>query len=194
MRTQILVLALAALVAVPPTLGAQAALPPKDQQIAAAILPLPQEYRANAQVLGYEAPDKLSVIRPGRGMVCLAHNPRATTFHVACYHESLEPFMARGRELRATGVKDPEVDSVRFREVRSGTLKMPNGPAALFSLTGGTYDVKANAAPGARRLYVVYVPFATGASTGLPERPAGSQPWIMFPGTPKAHIMFTATM
>jgi hypothetical protein len=34
----------------------------------------------------------------------------------------------------------------------------------------------------------------TGASTGLPEKPHGSDPWIMFPGTPKAHIMFTVGM
>jgi hypothetical protein len=43
-------------------------------------------------------------------------------------------------------------------------------------------------------LYVVYIPGATGASTGLAERPKGTDPWIMFPGTPKAHIMFSATM
>ena len=26
------------------------------------------------------------------------------------------------------------------------------------------------------------------------EKPNGTQPWIMFPGTPKAHIMFTPSM
>jgi hypothetical protein len=172
----------------------QTTLPSKDDQIAAAILPLPKDQRATARVLGYESPDKLTIIRPGSGMVCLSSNPRSTTFHVACYHEAMEPFMARGRELRSQGVKDPEVDSVRFREVRSGKLKMPAGATVLYSLTGGSFDAQANAAPGARHLYVVYIPFATGASTGLSERPVGMQPWIMFPGTPKAHIMFTPGM
>lgn len=178
------------------TLGAQGTTspPPRNEQIAAAVLPLPQELRAGARVLGYGADGALLPLREGKGMTCLANNPKADRFHVACYHEALEPFMARGRELRAQGVKDPEVDSVRFREAKSGKLKLPDGPAALFSLTGGAFDAKANAAPGARHLYVVYIPYATAASSGISERPAASGPWLMFPGTPKAHIMFTMGM
>ena len=168
--------------------------PTREQQIAAAVLPLPQELRAGARVMGYGSDGALSVLREGKGMTCLASNPKLERFHVACYHDSLEPFMARGRALRAQGVKDPEVDSVRFRESKSGKLKLPDGPAALFSLTGGAFDAASNAAPGARHLYVVYVPYATAASTGLSERPAASGPWLMFPGTPKAHIMFTGSM
>ncbi len=171
-----------------------AGAPGREQQIASAVLPLPQELRAGARVMGYGADGTLSVLREGKGMTCLASNPKLERFHVACYHESLEAFMARGRELRAQGVKDPEVDSVRFRESKSGKLKLPNGPAALFSLTGGAFDATTNAAPGARHLYVVYIPYATAASTGLSERPTSSGPWLMFPGTPKAHIMFTGSM
>jgi hypothetical protein len=105
----------------------------------------------------------------------------------------MEPFMARGRALRSEGVKGDQVDSVRFREVREGRIKMPNA-AALYSLTGGAFDAKSGAAPGAKQLYVVYMPGATAASTGLSERPVGSQPWLMFGGTPKAHIMFSGAM
>jgi hypothetical protein len=177
-----------------PAIHAQKTPPPKDVQIAAAVLPLPEAARATARVLGYVTAGKLSVLREGSGMVCLAHNPDAEQFHVACYHETMEPFMARGRELRAQGTTGTQVDSVRFREAKSGQLKLPGGPTALYSLTGGTFDAAANTAPGARHLYVVYIPYATGASTGLPERPRGTQPWIMFPGTPKAHIMFTPGM
>ncbi|MGQ0765234.1 MAG: hypothetical protein ACT4OZ_06170 [Gemmatimonadota bacterium] len=167
---------------------------PRDEQIAAAVLPLPEGARASARVLGYVTAGKLQVIREGSGMVCLAHDPAAEQFHVACYHEAMEPFMARGRELRSQGVTGTQVDTVRFREAKGGQLKIPEGPTALYSLTGGSFDPKAGTVTGARHLYVVYIPYATGASTGLPERPLGSQPWIMFPGTPKAHIMFTPTM
>jgi hypothetical protein len=173
---------------------AQSSAAPKDVQIAAAVLPLPEQLRPSARVLGYTADGKLSVLREGKGMVCLAHNPARPQFHVACYHEAMEPFMARGRELRANGTPEIQVDTVRFAEVKSGKLKMPDGPSALYSLTGGTFDAVTGAANGARRLYVVYIPGATGASTGLSERPRGSDPWIMFPGTPKAHIMFTPSM
>ena len=102
--------------------------------------------------------------------------------------------MARGRALRASGVKGALVDSARFKEVKEGKLKMPKSPATLYQLFGGTFDSVKNEVSGAKALYVVYIPFATGASTGLAEKPSGTQPWIMFPGTPKAHIMFTPVM
>jgi hypothetical protein len=169
--------------------------PPPAQQIAAAVLALPPGLRADATVLGYGADGKLVEIRKGTGtMICLANDPKGGDFHVSCYHNSMEPFMARGRALRATGVKGAEVDSVRFREVREGKLHMPKNPATLYQLFGGTFDPAKNEITGAKALYVVYIPFATGATTGLAEKPSGTQPWIMFPGTPKAHIMFTPAM
>ena len=104
--------------------------------------------------------------------------------------------MARGRALRAAGVKGPQVDSVRFKEVAAGTLPMPRGPAALYTLTAphGHYDPVSGQVAGARPLYVVYIPFATAQSTGLSARPVRDAPWVMFPGTPKAHIMFAPDM
>jgi hypothetical protein len=166
----------------------------REEQIATAVLPLPAEMRAGARVMGYGADGKLSVIRDGRGMTCLARDPKQETFHVACYHEGMEPFMARGRSLRAEGVTGAQVDSVRFREVASGKIRMPTLPSALYSLTGGSFDAQSGTVKGSRHLYVVYVPFATSSTVGLPEKPNGGQPWLMFPGTPKAHIMFTASM
>jgi hypothetical protein len=173
---------------------AQGAIPPKDEQIAAAVLPLPENLREGARVIGYDPAGKFVTLREGKGMVCLSQYPKEPRFHVSCYHESLEPFMARGRELRAAGTPETQVDTVRFAEVKSGKLKVPNGPAALYQIFGTGYEPSTQAVKEARRLYVVYVPGATGASTGLPERPRGNDPWLMFPGTPKAHIMFTATM
>jgi hypothetical protein len=171
------------------------AIPPAEQQIAAAVLPLPANMRSAAAVLGYTPDGKLGKLRAGtNGMTCLASDPKAAQFHVACYHESMEPFMARGRALRASGVKDPDVDSTRFREIAAGTLKMPTHPAALYSLTGGTFDAAAGTATGARALFVVYMPGANTATTGLQEQPVVGAPWIMFPGTPKAHIMFVPKM
>jgi hypothetical protein len=174
------------------TLAAQA---PPEQQIAAAVLSMPANLRADATVLGYGADGKLVEIRKGTGpMICLASDPKAEQFHVSCYHNSMEPFMARGRALRAAGTTGAQVDSVRFREVREGKLPMPKAPATLYQLFGGTFDAAKNEVTGARALYVVYIPFATGATTGLAEKPSGTLPWIMFPGTPKAHIMFTPAM
>jgi hypothetical protein len=171
--------------------------PSAEQQIAAAVLPAPADLRAGATVWGYAPDGKFIKLRPGQGaLVCLASDPKADQFHVACYHRSLEPFMARGRALRAHGVTGDRVDSVRFAEVRAGKLRVPRQPAVLYTLTGpkGSFDPSTGTAPTARPLFVVYVPFATAKSTGLSAAPIEGSPWIMLPGTPKAHIMFQPGM
>ena len=83
---------------------------------------------------------------------------------------------------------------MRFREARDGKLELPKGPASLYSLTGGTFDPTKGTAEGAAPLYVVYIPYATPASTGLSDHPISDGPWLMLPGTPKAHIMFVPKM
>lgn len=189
----------AALLLAPAAVTAQsgAAPSPPAVQVASAVAPLPEEFRADATVLGYaEGRPGLTPLRRGEGpFVCLADDPSDERFHVACYHSALEPFMARGRELRARG-RAEEADSVRNAEIRAGRLSMPGHPAALYSLTGppSSLDPASGRVTGARPLYVVYIPFATAASTGLPTKPAPNTPWLMFPGTPRAHIMFVPEM
>jgi hypothetical protein len=172
--------------------------PPAAQQIAAAVLPLPPEFRADAKVLGYQASaHQLVTLRAGKGpFTCLADDPAAKEFHVACYHQSMEPFMARGRALRASGVTGDRVDSMRFAEVRAGKLAMPKQAAAMYQLFGppDAFDASTGTAAKAQSLYVVYMPGATTTSTGLSAKPAEGTPWIMFPGTPKAHIMLQPKM
>jgi hypothetical protein len=192
---------MAGLAITPASLAAQAETPapaPDAEQITAAVLPLPAEFRENARVLGYHGGEhKLVPLREGTGpFTCLASDPANKGFHVACYHQSLESFMARGRALRASGVKGDQVDSARFKEIRTGKLKMPAQPAALYTLTGpaGSFNPATGTTSGARALFVVYIPGATTASTGLSAKPAEGTPWIMYPGTPKAHIMFVPKM
>ena len=192
--------------AIPTVLHAQAAKqagaaadvspPPAAQQIAAAVLALPNEYREGAKVLGYRAGTKGFVtLREGKGpFTCLANNPAGKMFHVACYHQTLEPFMARGRELRASGTPDSLVDTVRFAEVKTGKLAMPKQPASMYQLFGGTLDPATSTVKGSQPLFVIYISGATGATTGLSEKPSENAPWIMYPGTPKAHIMLTPKM
>jgi hypothetical protein len=181
------------------TLSAQApiAIPPVAEQVGKAVLPLPVEFRASATVLGYNADGKLVTLRQGSGaMICLADDPKQEPFHAACYQKELEPFMARGRSLRAEGVKGPQVDTVRFREIAQGKIKMPK-TGALWQLTGphtGIDLAAGTVSKEVRALYVIYIPGATPESTGIPTAGAQGSPWLMFPGTPKAHIMFVPTM
>jgi len=160
--------------------------PSAETQIAAAVRAAPSSMRSGATVLGYTDDLTLTTLRDGDGtLVCLADDPREEGFHVACYHESLEPFMKRGRELRRQGVT--AVDSVRRAEIKDGTLPYPDHPAALYNLSG-TYDAPADTVREASRLRVVYVPYGTAKTTGLPTKPKGG-PWLMEPGEPWAHIM-----
>lgn len=174
----------------------QPVVPPVAQQIAAAVLPLPADLRAGAMVMGYREAGKLVVLREGtNGMHCLALYVTRPDFHVACYHAGLEPFMARGRELRASGVTGAQVDSTRFKEVREKKLPMP-AMGTLYSITTKkeNFDAATNKVTGSNLLSVIYVPNATPESTGITAQPRADGPWLMFPGTLKAHIMMTGTM
>src|SRR5438128_5732862 len=98
--------------------------PPADQ-IASALLAAPQERRADATVLGYNAKGEVVTLRKGSNeMICLADDPADKTFSVACYHKDLEPFMARGRELAAK-FKGKERHEERWKEVQDGKVPMP---------------------------------------------------------------------
>jgi hypothetical protein len=165
---------------------------PVERQIAEAVSPLPEGLRSDATVLGYRA-GRLTELRDGtNGMICLADDPARAGFHAACYHRDLEPFMARGRELRARGLERAAVDSARQAEVEEGRLVMPEGPRALYSLTSDQeFDPAAGAAPAAGGLYVIYMPYATEASSGISATPARDRPWLMFPGTYRAHVMIS---
>lgn len=180
-------------------IAAQAATPTGTpgtaaEQIAGAVLAAPPELRDDATVLGYSPDGKFVELRKGTGgMVCLADDPKEARFHVACYHKSLETFMARGRELTAQGVSGSPRDSIRNADIIAGRIKMP-AAGGLYTLTAraGCYD----AATGKlcdhnNPVHSVYVPFASIETTGLLDHPTDEHtPYLMDAGTAKAHIMF----
>lgn len=160
-----------------------------EQHISAAVAPLPTQYRDGAEVR-FKDGDGWQTIREGNNeMICLGDEPNDDRFHVACYHESLEPFMERGRELRREGYDRDRMQEIREQEARSGELQMPEQAAALYSLTGESFDAQSNTVTNATPLFVVYMPYATLESTGLPAQAPRGQPWLMNPGMPWAHIM-----
>ncbi len=184
-------LACAALALVACQPGATAQEKPAEQQIAEALLALPESFRADAAVLGFSR-GELVVLREGTNeMICLTDTPGDDRWQVACYHKDLEPFMVRGRELRAEGKGADERRTVRFAEIDAGELEMPSYPAALYVLSGpeGAYDAATGAVNGASPRYVVYIPYATQEQTGISIEPSRERIWLMLPGTPGAHIM-----
>lgn len=176
---------------------AQQDIPPEEKQIKAAVSAAPEDIREGAKVLGYNEVGELVTLRKGTNeLICLADNPEEEQFHVACYHKDLEPFMKRGRELRAEGKFHKEVKEIRKQEIEAGKIPMPEKPMALYSLTASKegYDYSTDSIINASPLYVIYIPYATEKSTGIPPKPFGeSAPWLMNPGEPWAHIMISTS-
>lgn len=165
-----------------------------DALIATALMAAPEASRGNCKVIGYNMAGEFVTLREGDNeFIVLADDPNKDGFSAACYHKDLDPFMARGRALKAEGKKYQEIFDIREAEVKSGQLKIPTG-ATLHIYYGNKteYDPKTKKVDEAKLRYVVYMPWATAASTGLPERPmAANHPWIMNPGTHRAHIMIS---
>ncbi len=168
----------------------------QEQQITAALLAAPEDLREGARVLGWLPDGKVVELRAGANdMVCISDDPRDDQFEVSCYHETLEPYMARGRELRAQGVENTL--EPRWQEIKEGKLAMPAEPTTQYVLgghEGARFDPATGTAPGAVLRWNIHIPGATAESTGLTTKYAPGAPWIMYPGTPGAHIMIVPPM
>lgn len=169
-----------------PVLGGKTA----EWTVAAAALAAPLTLRDGAEVRAWTDDDRLVTLRPGtNGIICLADRPGDGRFQASCYHESLEPFMERGRELRRNGIEGEARNQARWEEIEAGTLPMPD-IAMVYNLGFPTeeFDPAATDPATGGRLHAIYMKHATPESTGLSATP-GDGPWLMFPGTPSAHVM-----
>ncbi len=168
-----------------------AEVPSTDHQIASSVQAAPEDRRADATVLGYDSSGQLGVLRKGSNdLHCLADRPDDDTFSVACYHKDLEPFMARGRELSGQGYKGEERHKIRWKDVDEGRVKMPREPRMLYVLTGKAYDAVPDEVLEPYLRWVIYTPYATPQSMGIPVTP-GNGPWLMYSGTAGAHVMIS---
>lgn len=160
--------------------------------VATALMAAPKELRSDCTVIGYNMRGEFVTFKEGtNNFMCLVDNPMQDGFNAAFYPKDLEPFMARGRALRAEGKTEQEIFDIREAEMKSETLKItPGSTLNIYYGPNTTYNPETSEVEGALRRYVVYLPWATSATTGLPESPdKPSDPWIMNPGTHRAHIM-----
>lgn len=166
-------------------------IPNKEFQLRTAVLAAPEHQRDSATVLGFNSKGEIVKIKEGSNEItCLADDPNKDGFSVAAYHNSLEPFMTRGRELKKEGLDFKQVFDKREEEVKAGILEMPD-KATLYVSTGKINEESGEIEDLYTR-YVIYIPFATEESTGMPQSPsAPGTPWVMNAGTHRAHIMIT---
>ena len=152
-----------------------------DEQISAALLPLPEDLRVGAAVIGYNTEGEQIVLRRGtNNFTCMADSP-APQFFVVCYPNIIAEYRARSDELLATGIPEHEYRDIVSAEIEAGKLNVPDR-AVIYYLSGVNLQ---NALP----LIAIYLPGATAESTGLSTVPNPFRPWLMFGGTAAAHIM-----
>lgn len=179
--------AMAALIALTMVFGPSEAA--AQDAIALAVAPIPTEAeQATAKVIRKQG-DEWVTLREGAGpFICVADDASDDRFHTACYHESLEPYMARGRELTAQGIAGRENVEMRMAEIEAGTLEMPAYAFlhAIYAAEGWSGDMDAVQ----RHQTVIYTPFATADDLGLPTT-ATRGAWLMGAGTANAHVMIT---
>ncbi len=157
--------------------------------VALAVAPLSSEgEQATAKVIQKQGSEWVTLREGSGAFICIADDPGDERFHSSCYHASLDPFMARGRELAGQGVDRRESLQRRVDEIEAGTLEMPNYALlhSIFADDGWSGDMEAVNA----HFSVIYTPFATAEDLGLPtSRVAGA--WLMASGQANAHIMIT---
>jgi hypothetical protein len=168
-----------------------------EQQIASAVLPLPEDQRATATVMGYGPDQKPSVVlrKGSSNIVCTADRPGDTTFYVNCFDQAIFRLLNRttelSTELKAPG-NSPAVNQAIEKEIKEGKFTLPTPVTMGFQMRGplSGYDPKTNSTTSAIiNWQMVIMPHSTGASLGLPTEPKGSMPWVMDSGTWLSHIM-----
>lgn len=152
-----------------------------EQQIEEALLALPEDLRDGAAVVKFEGGKRIALREGTGGMTCRADDPDVPGIAVWCYPKSHDAYARRWYQLAAEGNEPAKVNAIITDEIESGTLEWPE-VAVNYNLRGPSLD-------NALLNTVVFVPFATGASLGIPEQRDFSRPWLMSAGTAFAHIM-----
>lgn len=167
----------------------------EDTQVKLATHFLSADEKKQAKVLGYSPKGELIVLKDANGhLTCLADDPSKKGVELVCYHNKLDAFMQRGRDLRNEGKSTKELRAIRKAEIESGELEYPKEQSMLYVFKGDTknIDLETGTVKNGNLRYVVYVPYGTQETTGLPLSPAQpGMPWLMDPGTHRAHIMIT---
>ncbi|HWF63012.1 MAG TPA: hypothetical protein VN685_00205 [Rhizomicrobium sp.] len=150
----------------------------KDDLIAQAVSAAPEELRAGATVVTYDAKGDPEVLRQGTNDIVCTPNQNKDNYSVNCYAKILRAQRDLQAKDKALG-KDAKATAA---DIQAANLPKPPVGTTMYSLSGKTQAT-------ARGMWVVLVPGMTAAESGLPTKPtAAGTPWLMRAGTPGAHI------
>ena len=159
-----------------------------DQQIAGALLPLPEDLKAGATVVTYD-PDTGGriVLRQGSNQV-ECQPPDMEAKQTVCYGKSAAPQFDLMAKLAAEGKSPEEVQAGVAAARDAGTLALPTFGSMGYALRHTDQRIGL--------LWVMMVPGATSESIGVSTESQRNnalmgqgRPWLMLAGTPNAHIM-----
>ena len=166
--------------------GARVALAQSAEEIAAAVLPLPDDLKAGATIYNYDPSGDRKILRAGtNGVECMPMGKDGFTW---CYSVATRDRRDFSAKLRGQGKPDKEIGELTAEATKSGAIKAAPMGAMMYRYSADPKRIKL--------LWVMQVPNQTpeslGVSTGS-QRDAGlkghGMPWMMLPGTPGAHIM-----
>jgi len=179
------------------SMGAQTPVPTPAEQIAAAVLPLPEVMRAGAGVRGYTASLALVTLREGTNtMVCTADRPGDDEFDVRCYDRQFLQAIDRRRELAEEGLAAAAVDRRFEEEVAQGRLRLPDHPTAGYRMLGPitAYDPRtATFTAAIEKWQSVHFPYRTAEELGLPTTRRGHPALRHGVGHLVSHVMIEHT-
>ena len=158
-----------------------------DPRVAEALKPLPEDLKAAATVVAYDAESGArQVLRQGTNQIeC---QPKAPDGFVRCYNKILAPRRDLEAKLHAQKKSDEDIAAAVAEGQKAGTITRPQFGTMSYRYSDDPKRIKL--------LWVMSVPNATPESLGVSttsQRDAAlkgaGQPWMMLPGTPGAHIM-----
>jgi len=154
----------------------------KDELIAQAVSAAPEELRAGATVVNYDAKGDPVVLRQGTNGVVCTPNQNTDNYSVNCYAQILRAQHDMQAKEKADGKDAKTIGADVQAALASGKLPKPTTGTTMYMLSGKTQAT-------ARGMWVVLVPGMTAEQSGLPTKPtAAGTPWLMRAGTPGAHI------
>ena len=159
-----------------------------DDQIAQAVLPLPEDLQAGATVVTYDpATGARKVLRRGTNSIECEPTNLADGF-TRCYSNLTVPRRELEAKLRAEKKSDKEIQDAVEAAIKAGTIKAPPFGTMSYRLSSKDGVIK--------RLWVMSVPYATPESIGVStvsQRDSALKgqglPWLMLAGTAGAHVM-----
>ena len=162
-------------------LFAPAAATPESTLVDGALLPVPAAMRDGATVVLDLPGKKRAILRQGTNDIICQANTLKNGFNTYCYPKVLDAFWTRNAALGREGKTDAEIRDALAEDAQAGRIKIAVG-ATTYEMAGGSQELSLPH-------MAVFLPNTTSQSSGLRDQWDHFRPWLMWAGTPVAHVM-----